>query len=352
MKVLYISSERSEESILLKTADNIEFREVQIHLRKDMGFPIIKKVYDTYKIAKLFCPDLILAEQLGMGTFFTVFIKKKYNILLVTRMKGNLWKEYQEIQFKISFKEKIAKLLNYLSALWILKNTDAVLPISNSVKNCIDAKMKNPPQSYIAHIPHSKNLTGNRKIQRKNPNRNILTVTNFNFWGKVEPLVNSIPMIYPLLEKFDIEWIILGEGTFLEKCKNISKPYRKYVRFLGYQPTKPYYNGSAVCMLYISGLDGLPNVLLESFYYKLPVIINQNCPAVEFISDGYNGIIVNSDDSESICSTLEKLFNNDSYRKFLSDNAYQYLYDNFSLSVVSSELENALKKCIHGKCKK
>lgn len=343
MRVLYISSIRAKERILLSNINGLEFIEVKIRLREDFGFSLLKKIYSTFNIAKSFNPDLILSEGLGLSSLFTIFLKKRYNIPLFIRIKGQ-WKDSQEVFFYIPLKEKIAKLLNYLSSLWILKNADIALPISNSITDFINTNVKNPPKSYIVHITCeiSDSNIMKKKIQNVNSNY-ILSVTNFDFWGKIEPLLNAVHAVYPIIEELGLEWIILGGGIYFEKCKSMLKMYKKHIKLLGYQNTYVYYNGPVLFMLYISGMDALPNVLLESFYHKIPVVINHDCPAAEFILDEYNGVLADFNNTKQIENVIKKMINDSSYRQTLGENAYNYLYKNFSTNVVSEQLMNAFQ---------
>lgn len=346
MRVFYLSGARSKERRMLEYSTNIEYREVSIHLRRDIGFLLLKKLYKCLAIMRRFSPELILIESPGACAIAAVLLKRMYKVKLVTRIKGVSWKEYEEINCKIPLKEKIAKFLNFRSSLWILKNSDEILPISKSVRDYIKYRVSGNHSLRIVHIPYNERGDDATSVTYHGK-RYILTVTNFNFWGKVKPLMETIPIVFPLINRMDLEWLILGDGFFLDKCKDLSRRYQDHVKFLGRRNAYIYYKGPVIYMLYISGMDGLPNVLLEASINKLPIIVDRESPAAEFIKDGYNGIVADLNDEGCLLNTMERLVKDEAYRRKLGENANAYVHKNFSLERVSIELEEALRRCLN-----
>lgn len=346
MRVFYISGNRSEERLLLEYSTGTEFKEISVHLREDVGHSLIKKIHTCFSIMRTFKPEMILLEWVGLGAVISVLLKKIYKVPLLARVKGDVWIEYEQIRYGLPFNVKIAKLLNHVSCILILKNADVVLPISSNIEKLIHKRLGPDKTSRVVHIPYKELRTG---VEAFNPGKRfILTVTNFSFWEKVKPLIGAIPAVYTLLKKHDVEWHIVGGGDQLERCRNLAEGYGDYVKFSGWKDSQYYYNGKPLFLLYISGLDGLPNVALEASLNKIPVVMNRDCPAAEFIEDGVDGILIDLDSPNYVMATLEDMLTNGGLRNRLSKATYDHVKERFSVATVSRSLEDALAMCLTG----
>ena len=174
----------------------------------------------------------------------------------------------------------------------------------------------------------------------------VVTVTNFNFWQKIVPLIAAIKSMAPHLHDRQLEWLILGDGLFFEKFKNHLQEeiHLDWVKPLGHQNPFPYYQ-KAKALFYFSGMDALPNVILEAFMMKLLVVMNKDCPASEFLQY-HNGFLIDTTDPHEIEALLFDIKQGGSKLHEITENAYTYLQQNFSIAAVSGQLEKALRSTI------
>lgn len=346
MKVLYICGKRNEETPLLRRLESIgmiNYRQIKLHLRSMAGPLLFKNVYLIYRTVREFKPDLLLLECAGLAFVIALPIKYLCAIPMAVRAKGNIWLEYSEIKYDIPAFEKFVKFMNFHAGMLIMRRADAILPISEHIAGVVRQYLGAEKPQYVVHIPCAKTNTPVAGVPGVAVDgKFILTITNFNFWAKVDPLVSGINKTARLQKKYGYRWNILGDGVFLEKFKKeINADGLEVVRILGHKDPKPYYKNAAA-LFYISGLDGLPNVLIEASYCRVPIIMNSGCPAAEFIIDGYNGLIVDFDDSARVEAVLQRLSTDSRYRTELCDNAYKYAEENFSVERVSASLDLAL----------
>ena len=343
IKILYISSKRAEERDLLSYLKTVEFKEIQIHLRSDR-IKFINKLISLFTYIKTFKPDMLLLEGPAVFSLIAVFIKKFFHIPYAVRIKGDFERQYAENEYDIPFYQKIIKYLNYKSGLIILKYADAFLPISNHVAVALKTKLKIDKPMYIVNIPYCKIYKPAKYSPIKLEEKFVLTVTNFNFWGKVQPLGEVINTIALILKKYGFSWIILGDGLFFKKFVQTYKSHEN-VKFMGRQNPYPFYK-QAKALFYISGMDGLPNVLLEAFYYNVPVIIDKNCPAIEFVRNKENGLIIDFKDVQHVEYLLQQLERDSKFFKVITENAFNYVSQKFSIENVSAQLEKAIEQII------
>ena len=342
IKILYISSKRAKERDLLSHLRTIEFKEIQIHLRSDK-IKFINKLISLFTYIKTFKPDMLLLEGPAMFSLIAVFIKKFFRIPYAVRIKGDFEREYAENEYDIPFYEKIIKYLNYKSGTVVLKHADAILPISNYVGTAIKEELNISKPIYTVHIPYHK-VDKDFELNLNIPQKFILSVTNFNFWGKVKPLGDITTIIAPILKEYDFSWVILGDGYFFNKFIQIYNKH-KNVKFLGRQNPYPFYK-KAKALFYISGMDGLPNVLLEASLFKLPIVIDKNSPAAEFIKNGYNGLVVNCGNIEKVENVIRDLISSHKLREKLGITAFNHVKKNFSVEKISSDFEKILYKIL------
>jgi glycosyltransferase involved in cell wall biosynthesis len=141
-------------------------------------------------------------------------------------------------------------------------------------------------------------------------------------------------------------WVLLGDGFFLKRFKIEveSEISSGVIKILGRKNPNSFYK-KAKALFYISGMDGLPNVLLEALLFKLPIIMDKYCPAVEFFNNG-SVRITNFNDKFCLQDTIRLIIQDYSQFKKMSEKAYLDYRDRFSVRNVSRQLEGALSAVI------
>lgn len=326
----------------LERHNKLIFKEVNLRLRSRGVYSSLKNILYVFETAKKLKPDLILLEAPGLFTIIAILLQKIYKIPIVCRFKGDIWKVYSDMKYDMPLKEKVARYLNYRAGIILLRHSDAILPISNHIANVLNQNLKQRNPLYVVNIPYLKLDRPDKSEICNVEGEFILTVTNFNFWDKIEPLVDKINMLSNILIENEIVWVILGDGLFMDKFRMELTEEKAFdaVRLPGWKNPYSFYK-KALAMFYISGMDGLPNVLLESFYYKLPVIIDAECPAAEFVQQNNNGIIVDFTDLKYVRNLIRSL-NEDNHFRTISETAHEYVVKQFSVENVSKQLEKAL----------
>ena len=79
------------------------------------------------------------------------------------------------------------------------------------------------------------------------------------------------------------------------------------VHFMGQQMNPYVWMKYADCFVLSSRQEGLPNVLLEAMYLGKPVV-STNCIDMiyKLVKDGYNGYVVNVEDTDGMCDAMKK----------------------------------------------
>jgi glycosyltransferase involved in cell wall biosynthesis len=291
-------------------------------------------------------PDVILLESAGLPSLIGLLVRYVYKIPLICRLKGDIWRElHDEIKNGLPHRKQILRYLNNTAGIFFLSRVDGILPISRHIERRIEAELSAYKPTRVVHIPYSAR-EDNQQAAEPIPvrGRYILTVTNFNFWGKVQPLLDVVLAVAPHLKKEGLSWIILGDGFFWKRFKGrIGNDLQaECVHLPGKCATSGFYQ-KALALVYISGMDGLPNVFLEASAARLPIIMNRDSPAHEFIEDGVNGILFEKMDIDGLVKIIKSLDADDAFRRKLGTNAYEYVREHYSVEKISADLFHALQ---------
>ena len=346
MKVLYFSLRRSEERPLLANLDGIEFKEVKILPRNSADTGFVRSVSRLQNTFREMEPNIVLLEGAGFFSLLPLIVAKRQGIPTAVRVKGNIWREYKEMHLRIPLKQKLKKIINYISAVYVLKKSDVILPIADYLQEVLHENLKVRKPVFTVHIPFNEKTSDGLR-ERPIESKFVLTVTNFNFFGKIQPLLEAIKIGADVLAKVGYKWIVLGDGLFHDHFLALTNTehYRNVVRARGKVDVGPFYK-YASAHFYVSGMDGLPNVLLESFYAKLPVFINYDCPAVEFIENGENGIVMDFVCEADIQLAADMIEFRSEQLDSIVNGAYEKVTTQFTTNVVSEQLRRALEFCL------
>ena len=356
LKVIYLTSKRAEERSVLSAMSWVEHREVNFHLRSNSLITILKNMKDFLVLLLKFKPDLLLLEQPGGLTSVVIIAKFIFGVPYAVRLKGDFWRAYAEIKLNIPYKEKLVLLLNYVSGAMVIRHASILLPVAEHLAAVFRRNLAYDKEIHTVHLPlgnHGTEDSSSSDIDGINDKKFVLTVTNFNFWAKVSPLLDAMEITAPILNDAGFVWVILGDGHFYDEFMLLARERVKSENlvFMGRREPWAYYRGASA-LFYISGADGLPNVVLESFASKLPVIMDAGCPAVGFVRDNMTGYIIDFSNRDMVRAFVDKYAATGFGAAETVDNAYQYATEEFSVQRIASQLGAAFDKLVAGQGKR
>jgi glycosyltransferase involved in cell wall biosynthesis len=179
------------------------------------------------------------------------------------------------------------------------------------------------------------------KNKNKNKNKNkILAV------GRLEEQKNYKNLIVNL-QNSPLELDIVGYGTQREELSNLAKEYNVKTNFLNTLSHSDLIDLYKEYSFYIifSHFEGHPKSLIEAMSCGcIPIALNSEY-IHEIIVDSTNGLILNSD-QEKIERKIDLLNSNDEFFKEISNNAFRFTQDNYSLKkLLKRELELYKELC-------
>ncbi len=145
-----------------------------------------------------------------------------------------------------------------------------------------------------------------------------------------------------LRQRVQSKLIIIGEGDSRYNLEAMAKTLNidKDVDFMGYKDNPFKYLKNTDMFVLPSLYEGFPNVILESYVCKVPVIATRCVGGIEeIISDGKNGILVNPGDANSLYKAMYNLALNRKLREQVKLEGTKKVSE-FDISLKLKEYEN------------
>lgn len=261
-------------------------------------------------------------------SLFALIISKIKNLKIIFRLRGDCWKEYEDIP-----KNNIFKRIVYIFFIKIfeqlLKKSFLCLVVSNDLKIKVLKKIKKINIEKLRVSVQSKNTNN---IKKK---KYLLTITNFKYKKKSFEILKYMNEIIRFLNKHDFKLYIFGSGEYKnEFISKINKYDSKKLKVFAYK--KNLYNYQKDCFAYVhfSNLDAMPRSILECMALGKPVIATNKFGIKEIIINKKNGFLINN--KKEFNSSLIYLLNNKSYKR-ISNNVFN-ISKKYSHKVVATEL--------------
>ncbi len=286
--------------------------------------------------ARRFQPQVILSEYSGARHLPLLPLRALTGRPLAVAVKGDPWLEAADRRRGRRPRDRIAAVLNRWSSDRILRRADLLLPLTPALGRTVAARLGQRPQRVVP-IPFIEPAPGE---PASGAGRFLLTVTNFRFRAKVEPLLAAARCLGPMLDETGLEWRILGDGPWLGTLREQLAPWKR-IRLCGFREAAPWYR-AATLFIYPSGLDGLPNVVLEAALHRLAIVVNRDSAAARLLADGDTGRVVDFA-GPAAAATVRDLVADRECRRRLGDAAAAWVRRSYAPERVAGELEAALE---------
>lgn len=307
--------------------DDSKFNFEVIRINRNIFLPL-RVLITIFKIARLsFKSDLIFSNTLTFESSLGALISKTKIVHKIVgdyaweraRNKGyfkGTIDEYQKSNksFKLRFLDFYFK--------YFLKFSKRIITPSEYLKNIVlgwNSKL-NVIRIYNAvDFPREFEKKSNENFSK------ILTVSRLVSWKNIDEIILSLNK----LNGFSLD--IIGDGPEEKNLKDLVKEnkLKDRVNFLGQLNQKEVFEKMKYSDVFIlnSSYEGLPHVIVEAMYAKLPVICSNvgGCP--EIVINNKTGLLTN--ESEGIESALLKMSNR-KIRELFSDKALDFINQNFN----------------------
>lgn len=287
-------------------------------------FPTLKRYIDDYDIIQvteylsftscylnMFYNKKIINYQ---GPYF--FLDNKRYELRMKVLELLLGNFTNKCKLKVITKSKLAE--DYMIKKGISNVT--TIGVGLDIENLIQKDIKN---DFI-----------NELILSSETNKHILYVGRIEPRRNIEFLITVFGLVCKKNNNCKLILIGTGKDEYVEKCKLLAKELGVYDNILWCnkisQNELGYIYSNSNIFVFPTNYDIFGMVLLESMYFKLPIITTLNGGSSTLISDGYNGLILEELNEVDWSNRITDLLENDDLSNMISLNGYNTIINKFT----------------------
>ena len=214
-------------------------------------------------------------------------------------------------------------------------------------------KVRVIPSGVSLNYYKSDGIQNKEKIRE---NRYLLYVGRIVYYKGLNTLIDAFKRV--LSNYKTLKLILIGSTEINEKYfKKLKEKIEidgleKHIIFKGSVPHNDVYhylkNAEVLILPSIKGIysieEGLPNVILEAFKMKCPVIASNIGGINEIIKDKETGLLIEPSNTTQLVNKILLLLKNDDLRGKIIKNARQYLLQNRNINTIYKEYLKIYKK--------
>lgn len=145
----------------------------------------------------------------------------------------------------------------------------------------------------------------------------------------------------------NVKVVIAGEGSWKQRLQDEASALGlRNVLFLGFRRDTPHLLRVFDVFVLPSLFEGLPVVLIEAMAAGCAVVATRIGGVEEVVVDGFNGILVQPGDSQSLASALRSLITDGEMRKRLGKQAQRHAAQEFSAKVMVERTEAVYRELV------
>lgn len=144
------------------------------------------------------------------------------------------------------------------------------------------------------------------------------------------------------------QWLIVGSGIERVNLQELSASLglQQVVHFAGERADGRSIIGGLDLLVLPSLTEGLPNVILEAFAYKTPVVATAVGGVPELVKDRETGWLVPPRDPHALAQAIREALSNPEEARRRAENAYRHLLENFTVEKQAEAWDRALQAAV------
>jgi glycosyltransferase involved in cell wall biosynthesis len=311
-------------------------------------------------------PDVVLLDCFETMGVLVTLLSLLQGVPTVPRLVGNKWRvlgeesEYkakQSADYTRLVRLRLSRALNNIT----FRYASGFIVVSQALADVVTRRTNCPPEKiHVVHVPATADpqKTGVPARARDHysidADRVILTTTNLTFRAKYQGIVDVLDAVVDTLAAHpDTVFVVAGDGEFAPDLQRTvdstvtDSSIRDRIHLLGFVDNIDDLYALADVFLYVSYLDGYPNVVLEAQTARLPVVTNDAHGMSEQVIHDETGLFVDPSDVEDVAKQLTHLLRHPDERDRLGRNARSRVYAEDTPEVIGQQLVKALTDIVN-----
>lgn len=236
----------------------------------------------------------------------------------------------------------------------MMKHANVVVPLSKAL--CEDVKGFGVNHSKIEYVQNGVDLS---EVEEQKVKENKLiskgSAKRIGFVGQMisrKNIVDILDIFEKLAEKYpDITLSLLGDGEsraeLEEHTSNLT--HKNRIEFMGYRDDRLELLQSFDLFVMTSTLEGIPRCLMEATAMGVPVAAYNIAGIDQLIEHEKTGLLAPFGEKELLSEYWEQLLFDEDKAKMLSDNACEFVNENYAGKRMATEYIEVFKQLLNGK---
>lgn len=356
--VVVITSHRPQEIELTISEMSLEWDMLEFDATASPSKRISNTATETRKYIVRNQPDFIILDCLETIGAAATAVASHYDIPILVRLVGNPWRKIQEERIEPARKNRDpgAYIIHRLSAgfnQYIFSRAYGFIVVSSELVEVVRQQTA-VPENRICVLPipiqptESKASLADQLISHIDTDQLVLTVTNLKFEAKLNGVKTILSELEPVLQSNDITYLVAGGGQYHTELvawinNRFSDPHiRQRIIVPGYVENVQQLYNIADIFVYVSYLDGYPNVILEAKIAGLPIVANAAHGMIDQLNHGETGLLINPEYDGELQSAVEELLSDSVLRNRLGTKAKVEAFNENDPTTVGRHLQNFL----------
>jgi glycosyltransferase involved in cell wall biosynthesis len=282
-------------------------------------------------------PDLLLLDCFETLGAPAMWVADRHDVPVVARQVGDNWRKLdEEFLARARAQRDVPQYLrHHLSRRmnrFIFERAAGFVTVSTALADVVARRTGCPPGRVgVVPVPVTADTaTGSATAARAatgvEADRVLLTVTNLNFRAKLSGAERILSAVLPLLRAdSNLAYLVAGGGRHHDELlaaidDAVDDPaVRRRIHAPGHVDAVADLYALADVFVYVSDLDGYPNVVLEAQTAGVPVVANDAHGMCDQITDGETGYLVDPDVPGALRERVESLLSDPEARRRLGE---------------------------------
>ncbi len=237
------------------------------------------------------------------------------------------------------------------------ENIKRIFCVSKETLSIASKKIEDPAK--LTTIYHGTSLD-KKNSQYKNlreefeiPGDKIIvgTIANHIRAKNLDTWIEMIDSVVNQKKIYDFHFVLIGSHTnrtpdYINKLEKLG--LQKHVNIAGFIDNASALIPQFDISLLTSQSEGVPQFIYESFYHKVPVVSTNVGGIPEIIEDGFNGMLSNPYEPQSLADKLIALSQDKVLRNKFTERSYKKLIENFTTRKMAEQTLAEYKKVLYG----